>query len=219
MIRDTTKFQNRYRIDSARLKRWDYGWSALYYVTVCTKHKVCWFGNGINGKVILSEIGTIAEYEWKRTFEIRPDMNLTMGEFVVMPNHLHMIIGIGDNKHNTRLELPLEEDNTHRRDAMHRVSTPPLSNCGIQDSIQNKTANSFGPQSKNLASIMRGFKSTVTKQSREINPDFEWQERFHDHIIRNEKSRRKIEQYIIDNPASWKEDVFYRKRQYPPNPK
>ena len=48
----------------------------------------------------LSELGKIAETEWIKTIELRPDMNLELGEFVVMPNHLHGIILIGKNEYN-----------------------------------------------------------------------------------------------------------------------
>ncbi len=63
--------------------------------------------------------------------------------------------------------------------------------------------NKFGPQRKNLSSIIRGFKSAITKKSREILPNFAWQSRFHDRIIRNEQELNKIRQYIIDNPQMW----------------
>ena len=42
-----------------------------------------------------SELGKIAETEWIKTVELRPDMNLELGEFVIMPNHMHGIILIG----------------------------------------------------------------------------------------------------------------------------
>ncbi|MCK5838397.1 MAG: hypothetical protein KAG99_01055, partial [Bacteroidales bacterium] len=48
--------------------------------------------------------------------------------------------------------------------------------------------NKFGPQSPNLASIIRGYKIGVTKNARKTDVDFEWQSRFYDHIIRNNKS-------------------------------
>ncbi|MCH8557745.1 MAG: hypothetical protein LAT84_07985 [Balneolia bacterium] len=118
------KFQNKYRIESTRLRNWDYGWEALYYITICTKNRVCWFGDVINSEMHLSEIGQITENEWIKTFEIRPDMNLTMGEFVVMPNHIHAIIGIGKNRYNDRDGGNADGGgNADRRDAMHRVST------------------------------------------------------------------------------------------------
>lgn len=48
----------------------------------------------------LSEIGGIVKSEWNKTFDMRADMNLEMGEYVVMPNHFHAIIGIGENRYN-----------------------------------------------------------------------------------------------------------------------
>lgn len=88
------KFKGKYRIESARLKHWDYGRNAFYYVTICTKNRDCFFGNVIAGEMVLNDIGEIANNEWLKTFDIRPDMNLSMGEYVVMPNHFHAIIGI-----------------------------------------------------------------------------------------------------------------------------
>jgi len=130
---------------------------------------------------------------------MRPDMNLWMGEYVVMPNHFHAIIGIGDNEYNMR--------DTPRRDAMHCVSTT----VDTANTTENqKPKNQFGTQSKNLASIIRGFKIGVTKNARQINPGFAWQSRYHDHIIRNEKSYQTISEYIINNPLNWSEDKFYK---------
>jgi putative transposase len=58
----------------------------------------------------------------------------------------------------------------------------------------------FGPQSNNLASIIRGFKSSVTVEARKLDADFAWQSRFHDRIIRDEMELENIIQYIYDNP-------------------
>ena len=52
--------------------------------------------------------------------------------------------------------------------------------------------NKFGPQSKNLASIVRGFKSSVTKYAHLIHADFQWQSRYYDHIIRDAESFERI---------------------------
>lgn len=68
-----------------------------------------------------------------------------------------------------------------------------------------------GPQSKNLASVIRGFKIGVTTNARMINPDFAWQRLYHDHIIRDEQSFRRIQTYIRENPAKWADDDFYGK--------
>ena len=126
-----------------------------------------------------------------------------------MPNHFHAIIIIGNNKFNASRDamhrVSSNNDDTEinniddmqRRDAMHRVSTTPQS------------ANKFGTQSKNLPSVMRGFKSAVTVSARLIDKNFKWQTRFHDHIIRNNLEFQRIREYIIENPANWQKDKFY----------
>ncbi|WP_096432803.1 transposase [Labilibaculum antarcticum] len=200
------KFQNKYRIPSARLKDWDYGSNAIYFVTICTQHRQHYFGEISNGKMRLNEIGELAASEWLKTPGIRPDMNLELGEFVIMPNHFHALITIGKNNYNTHT------------DAMHRVSTGctlPLhrmhriSNDFCTDAMHRVSTNAkFGSQSKNLASIIRGFKSSVTINARKINSEFTWQSRFHDHIVRDFDSFHRIEQYIQNNPCKWIEDLY-----------
>ena len=80
------KFQNKYRISSARLQNWDYRWNAPYFVTICTKGRQHYFGEIVDGIMQLSDIGKIVESEWVKSPDIRPDMNLELGEFVVRPN-------------------------------------------------------------------------------------------------------------------------------------
>jgi putative transposase len=171
----------------------------------------------------LSEIGKIAETEWLKTFEMRRDMNLSMGEFIIMPNHFHSIIIIGENQYNSRhhaqkdsaqSELPHK---AHRTDAMPCVSNQNETNIPNSPSADNPLANNppansknqFGPQSKNLASIIRGFKIGVTTQARKIDPGFAWQTNYYEHIISNKKSFDNISNYIRNNPANWQKDKFH----------
>ena len=98
------------------MQNWDYEWTAGYFLTICTKEKECFFGEIVDGVMELSEIGDIAESEWLKTFEMRQDMNLTMGAYVVMPNNFHAIIGIGENEYNS---------GSNSRDAMHCDPTIP----------------------------------------------------------------------------------------------
>jgi len=194
------KFKNKYRIETTRLKGWNYGKNGYYFVTICTKDRIPYFGNVINGKVELSEIGKIAFDELQKTPDIRIDMNVKLGEFVIMPNHIHCIIIIGENEYNTNRRDAMRFDNNYR-DAMHGVST-----------INNtNNTNKFGPQSKNLPSIIRGFKSAVTKRAKIINPNFSWQRNYYEHIIRDEKSFKTISEYIINNPLNWTEDKYHER--------
>jgi putative transposase len=65
--------------------------------------------------------------------------------------------------------------------------------------------NEFGPQSKNLSSIVRGVKSAVTSYARKMNICFDWHKGYYDHIIRTRIELNRIREYIISNPAKWTE--------------
>ncbi|MDH3503539.1 MAG: transposase [Nitrospirota bacterium] len=58
-----------------------------------------------------------------------------------------------------------------------------------------------------LGAIIGQFKSVCTKRIRGAGfPQFAWQARFYEHIIRDESSLGNICQYIVDNPAKWELD-------------
>lgn len=179
----TKKFLGKYRIPSARARWWNYKDAAAYFVTSCTKDRQHYFGKIINAEMQLSETEKKVEEEWLKSFELRPDMNLTMDVFKVMPNHFHAIIVIGENEYN-KDKLPFD------------------------GAIIHEPMNAFGPQSKNLASIMGGFKGAVTRFAHVLIPEFDWQERYHDHIIRDENEFIRISNYIENNPANWNKDKF-----------
>ena len=193
-------YQNKYRISSARLQSWDYASEGLYFVTICTQNREYFFGEVINGEMQQSEIGQVAKEEWFKTPGLRPDMNLEFGEFVVMPNHIHGIIIIGENQYNS--------DTNARRDAMHRVSTNNPNRVST-NTPTNTPKNQFGPQRKNLASIIRGYKSAVTIYARKNQIDFAWQPRFYEHIIRSPDDYDRISKYIAHNPENWNQDKFF----------
>jgi hypothetical protein len=89
-----TKFRDRYRVESARLPGWDYRTAGWYFVTVCTKDRIPFFGRVVDGDVILSRMGEIVTEEWQRTPEVRP--HVVLDAWILMPNHLHGIIVIVD---------------------------------------------------------------------------------------------------------------------------
>lgn len=194
------KFRNKYRIPSARMQNWDYRSNSPYFITICTAHRELCFGSITNSEINLTTIGEIVVNEWLKTPVVRPDMNIILDEFVIMPNHFHGIIFIGKNEFNSRMKNP---DNNHNtcRDAMPGVSTK----C-----TKINRQNQFGPQVKNLSSVIRGFKSSVTTNARKINPFFAWQPRFHDIIIHNNVSYQRIKNYIVDNPNNWDTDDYWK---------
>jgi REP element-mobilizing transposase RayT len=201
----TDKFKNKYRIPSARWREWDYGTNAAYFVTVCTAHRERFFGEITAGEMTMSEIGKTVQAEWLKTPGLRPDMNLTLGEYVIMPNHFHAIIVIGENPYNTDDGDDNDDDDNDDNDDDAQTRCI----ASLPQSQPQSQSNKFGPQSKNLASIMRGFKSAVTKFATMNNIPFAWQERFHDRVIRDYGEHKRIVRYICTNIEHWKEDELY----------
>jgi REP element-mobilizing transposase RayT len=213
------KFRDKYRIPPARLAGWDYSQPGLYYITICTKNRDHFFGEVINKEMQLNEIGITADNCWSEI----PDHfeNTTLGEFTIMPNHVHGIIIINDSvetghalspgksKPETGWDLPqtgwdLPETGL---DKTNSAENPPIE-TGHALSLPHPR---FRNPGKNTISTMVGsFKSAVTKLSRPINPRFGWQTRFYDHIIRSHEDFVRISNYIKNNPANWNSDKFYK---------
>jgi putative transposase len=189
---NTNKFKGKYRIASARWAAWDYSANAAYFVTICINNRAHDFGTIINGTMRLSALGQSALDCWNEIPNHFPFVEL--GEFVVMPNHVHGVVVI--NK-------PEPAD-------AHLVETQNFASLQKQPPQQLK--NRFGPQSQNLASIIRGYKIGVTKFARQNNIPFAWQARYHDHVIRNAEEHERINRYIRANPQNWEQDTFH------PNP-
>ncbi len=169
---------------SIRLKEYDYSQPGGYFVTLCTHRRECILGDVADGDVHLNQFGEIVKEEWLRTGQIRPE--ITMDEFMVMPNHMHGIIMI-------RNDIPNKSVGAHR--------------CAPQDRAHIHAPLRREP--KTLGSIIAGFKSVVTHRinllrKTPLTPI--WQRNYYEHIIRDEDDLNRIHQYIIDNPMKWDGD-------------
>ncbi|SEO22856.1 transposase [Flavobacterium sp. fv08] len=96
-----TLYKDKLKIDSNRLKNWDYSCEAVYFITMVTKDRECIFGSVEDGKMILNENGKIVENELLKSIKIRK--NWFFHNWIVMPNHIHLLIEIQENKE-TRIE-------------------------------------------------------------------------------------------------------------------
>ena len=89
-----TKYKNRYRVETIRWQNWDYSDAGQYFVTICINKRDKILGTVDNGKMILSPYGEIVKSEIlaiQTYFD-----NVDVDEWVIMPNHLHLIITIYD---------------------------------------------------------------------------------------------------------------------------
>ena len=191
-------YKNKYRIESTRLKNWDYSANGYYFITICTDNMQKIFGKVIDGKMVLSDVGKIAESELLKSFEIRAELFCEI--YCVMPNHIHVLV---------RIENVNEE--------MHGSASVTINNKifsadGFNKNISAKADKKYGVAyrvPKSISSFVAGFKSSVTKKINEFRntPKLPvWHERFHDHIVRNEEEFNRIRMYIKNNPLKWEKD-------------
>lgn len=103
--------------------------------------------------------------------------NLMLDAYIIMPNHIHGIIFISDFD--------------SRRGTLQRAPT----------------FERFGkPVSNSIPTIIRLFKSSVTKQINALRGTPEmpvWQRNYYEHVIRNEDDLSEIREYILNNPLKW----------------
>lgn len=169
-----------------RLPGYDYAQPGAYFITICTQDREHFFGSVTKGKVQLSEIGVVTEeflLKTSDTFE-----NSTLDCWVIMPNHVHMILVIHPNRGYAPRRVPTGLSDT-------KITFSP----GIRPLDKNS-----------ISSIINHFKGNVKRWCNKNQHEyFQWQSRFHDHIIRDESSLWRIRQYIRDNPRKWEEDRFF----------
>ena len=223
------KYHNKYRIPSARLPGWDYRNAGAYFITICTHNRAPIFGECKQGKMKLSTAGMIAQGCWYQIPFLKS--HVTLGAFVVMPNHVHGIMildemgndgdggGGGNNDDDGGVETfdsnvsttPVDTiPQTHTKSANHYPSNNSQNDHPTKSSSKNPFYQNISPKSGSVSRIIQQYKTACTKHIRSACPDvdFEWQTRFYDHIIRDEVSVANITNYILNNPKNWKEDRF-----------
>jgi REP element-mobilizing transposase RayT len=75
-----------------RLREFDYRQPGIYFVTICSTERRCWFGEVVDGNVALSKVGELVRDAWCRMAERHT--GIAIDDFVIMPNHLHGLIGL-----------------------------------------------------------------------------------------------------------------------------
>ena len=190
------KFKDKYRIPSARATWHDYD-GGSYFITICTKCREHDFGEIEDGVMQLSEIGTYTQ----KCIEDIPCHNpyADIPLYVVMPNHLHLIVVIYSDK------IPHDKRTVD-------VITEPIETFQ-ETSLQKKIPIERATEMQSwLSVVIRQFKQSITRYAYENNIEFAWQPRFHDHIIRDNDELNGIATYIENNVANWKQDEFYTPR-------
>lgn len=159
-----------------RLRGFDYSSHNCYLVTVCVKNRKPLLSSIVGDdahivpkKIILKPYGKIAEKHILRINTMY--QNAYVEKYIIMPNHIHMLIFIDRYNNETMRALSKEENN-----------------CGTMWASSPTT-------NVNLSSIVRTFKTMVTK---EIGIPI-WQRSFHDEIIKSETHFQNAWNYVEYN--------------------
>lgn len=203
------KFQNKYRISSIRAQWWDYGWNGAYFITICTQDRRHYFGEIRDNKMILSHAGIIADLLWHQ-IPMYHD-NVELGDFVVMPNHIHgiLIIDKQNNIDNIKgVETRNNTDGVDDVDDANNVQTGHALSQQYQQSQQPGSQRFQNIGKNTISSIVGSYKSAVTKHANRLGYAHQWQKLFYDNIIRSNNDYQRISDYIVSNPENWKKDKF-----------
>ncbi len=165
-----------------RVREYDYSQVGAYFVTICTKNREHLFGEIIEGAMYSSPLGNLVQQCWNDLTKHYP--NIDLDTFVIMPNHVHGIIFILNSTVGAIHESPLPTNILERRRML-------------------------------LPRIIGRFKMHSAKrinQLRQTPGDAVWQRNYFEHIIRDERSRNKIREYVMTNPERWQYDKENREK-------
>ena len=168
-----------------RLRSYDYSTPGAYFVTVCTHEKRCSLSTisvgagALDGLSIqLTEQGKIVEKYILSTEQI-PGMHVD--KYVIMPNHIHLILVVDGNSGPSRAPAP-----TNGNSGPSRAPAP---TNAFEGDVSSKTP-------------------ANAKINKEAGENI-FQRSYHEHVIRNEADYRRIWDYIDTNPVKWTEDCYY----------
>lgn len=188
------KYKNKYRIASNRWQYWDYSVPAGYFITLCIANRECILGNIKNGKMILSEFGKIVETEIQKIPQYH--YRAILDASVVMPNHIHCIITLGEYGFDNGVSIIGNVEEIHEF---------PLHTINEIKQFRKQRRKMIIPK------ILGKLQQQTSKNINILNDtpgEKNWQANYHDHVIRNDAEYKRIKNYILNNPANWEADKF-----------
>jgi REP element-mobilizing transposase RayT len=171
---------------SIRLKGYDYSQAGAYFVTIVTWHREMLFGEVVKNEMVFSKFGLIAKQQWEKLPKRFP--NIELGAYMIMPNHMHGIIVITND----------------------RGTAGNLENIDGEASRRAPTYEHFQkPVKGSIPTIIRSYKSAVSYRinlMRRSDGVPVWQRNYYEHVIRNDRDLHNKTDYIEANPPLWDED-------------
>jgi len=187
---------------SIRLKGFDHGEPGYYFVTICTQDRKPLFGVIKNGAMLLNVFGKIVDRQWQNIENLFK--NVSLGAYVIMPNHIHGIIQIQDSPVGATLAVAPDQETSvgatlavaQNRRATVKVAPTNALLATNKPPVLGDMVGAF----KSLC-IYDYLEQGLPKQSGRT-----WQRNYYEHIVRDDRSLANIHDYILDNPANWASD-------------
>ena len=173
------------RRKTTRLKGYDYAQPGAYFVTVCVQRRECLLGSVVGEAMQPSVAGKIAEECWRALPEHYG--NVQLDAFTLMPNHLHGIVILTDDRPETNSAAPT---------------------AGVGAGFKPAPTGTNGHRTS-LSEVVRGFKTFSARRINELRGTpgaAVWQRSFYEHVIRSEHDLVAVREYIGGNPPKWAED-------------
>ncbi len=204
---------------SIRIPGFDYADSGSYFITICTNDSENYFGKIQNHKIILNHAGCMLYAEWRNLEKQFPQ--IILDEFIVMPNHIHGIIEIQNDRVGTMPSIRqfsiVGREHSVRPFCRQRRN---LISCSLSEGdhkdtpLRVETSRHSGTKQDTLGRIVQAFKSrtsveyikNVKKNSWKPFQGKLWQRNYYEHVIRDEEDYEKISEYISYNPMQWDKD-------------
>jgi len=162
-----------------RLQEYNYSGNGSYFITICTHGNRSLFGSVSGGQMHLNIHGFAVQKHIHRLNSLHD--GIEVDKYVIMPNHLHLIITIC-------------------HDSINCSQMPSPSKAQIPKMIQAFKA----AVTKELSRITEGGTHAMRSLQFPV-----WQKSYHDHIIRTPLEYQEIWQYIDTNPLKWEKDRYY----------
>ena len=177
------------RKNSLRLNNYNYSWAGAYFITICSYKKESLFGKIDDHSMQLNNFGNILQRCWDQI----PGKykNIKLGNFVIMPNHIHGIIWIVEAIH----ESPETKQTIHKSSYKNGVIRELPLQVERRKMLLSKIIGRFKMNSSKLINNIRNSTGAHI-----------WQRGYYDHIIRNDEDLNNIKQYIQNNPQNWDKD-------------
>ena len=164
-----------YRRQAERLRSFDYAAPGAYFITVSSWNRQESLGEVMDEGVKLSDEGRIVGEAWLALPRHYP--SLALDSFVVMPNHVHGILVLGDVGAGFKPAPTVAAGRSPRRHAIPEI-----------------------------VRAFKTFSARQINVRRQSVGRHVWQRGYYDHVVRDDRDLGRIRGYILTNPLRWSMD-------------